>query len=72
MSSSDPNYHGCLLYPVEDLGAGRLAARPTAMIVPDSGQFSGACGWSPATGYYIITGFFGTSRPFRILRAPAP
>jgi len=72
VTSSDPGYHGCLLYPVEDLGTGRLATHPTKMIVPDTGQFSGACTWSPATGYYIITGFFDQARPFRILRAPTP
>lgn len=72
ISSSDPGYHGCAIYQIEDPGTGRVATRPTALIGTDTGQFSGACTWSPGGGGYLMdVGFFTTARPFRIFRAGA-
>lgn len=72
VTSSDPDYHGCAIYEVDDPGTAHVAARPVTLIVADTGQFSGACTWSAGGGgYQIDIGFLTTARPFRIFRAGA-
>lgn len=71
ISSSDPDYHGCAIYQVDDPSTGHVAPRPVQRIETDTGQFSGACTWSAGSGYLIDVGFFATARPFRIFRAGA-
>jgi hypothetical protein len=72
ITSSDTGYHGCAIYQVDDPGTGHVAALPSALIVPDTGQFSGACTWSAGGGgYQMDIGFLATARPFRIFRAGA-
>ena len=72
ITSSDSAYHGCAIFHVDDPGTGHVAALPAALIVPDTGQFSGACTWSAGGGgYQIDIGFLATARPFRIFRAGA-
>ena len=72
ITSSDPGYHGCAIFHVDDPGTGHVAVLPTTLIVPDTGQFSGACTWSAGGGgYQIDIGFFTSARAFRIFRAGA-
>ena len=72
ITSSDTGYHGCAIFHVDDPGTGHVAALPTTLIVPDTGQFSGACTYSAGGGgYQMDIGFLATARPFRMFRAGA-
>lgn len=75
-TSSDPGYHGCAIYRVDNPATGHIertatgAPRVLRMIAADTGQFAGACTWSAAGGGYLMDmGFLGAARPFRIYRA---
>jgi hypothetical protein len=75
-TSSDPGYHGCAIYRVDNPATGHVertatgAPRVLRTIVADTGQFSGACTWSTGGGGYAFDlGFLGTARPFRMFRA---
>jgi hypothetical protein len=77
-SSSDPGYHGCAIYRVDDPATGHVqrtaAGDPVVVrtLAPDTGQFSGACAWSAGGGGYAMDLLFaGQPRPFRIVRAGA-
>lgn len=78
VTSSDPAYHGCAVFRVDDPLTGHVerdasgAPRVLRTIAPQTGQFAGACSWTPSTGYQMSLGFFNTSRPFRITRASIP
>jgi hypothetical protein len=75
-SSSDPGYHGCAIYRIDNPLTGHIertatgAPRVVRAMVSDTGPFSGACTWSAGGGGYLMPmGFFGQPRPFRIIRA---
>ena len=73
--SDNAGYHGCLVYPIEDVGAGRIRrdpagrALPAQTIVPSETRFSGACSYSEDGGGFVLpVGYLDQSRIFRIMR----
>lgn len=73
--SDEAGYHGCVVFEIEDLAAGRVrrdakgSAFVTRTITPDPPRFSGACSFAGAAGGYAMdVAFIGDPRPFRIIR----
>jgi hypothetical protein len=73
--SDSSGYHGCLVFPIADIAAGKIRrdasgrALPSRDLAPSPSQFSGACTFADgAGGYTMPVGYLGTSRPFRIFR----
>ncbi|HEY5938814.1 MAG TPA: hypothetical protein VIU61_29380, partial [Kofleriaceae bacterium] len=73
--SDNAGYHGCLVYPIDDLATGRIrrdgTGKPvvTRTIVPSPERFSGACAYAEgAGGFSMIVGFLDQARRFRIFR----
>jgi len=74
--SNSSGYHGCLIYPIDDIAAGKIRrdaagrALPARVLAPSPDQFSGACTFADgAGGYALDVGFLTDPRPFRIMRA---
>lgn len=73
---SDPaGYHGCLVYPLDDIIAGHVArdasgeAIVTRSIVTEPAMFSGACTFAEEGGGFAFdVGDFQQPRPFRMFR----
>ena len=68
-------YHGCLVFPVDDLATARVrrdgagVAWPARTITTAPARFTGACAFAAgAGGYAVPVGFLGSARPFRIFR----
>ncbi|MEJ7596652.1 MAG: hypothetical protein WKG01_01980 [Kofleriaceae bacterium] len=73
--SNNAGYHGCLVFPVDDLSTATLRrdaagkAFVTRAIVPSPTRFAGACTYAAgAGGYAMIVGYLDQARRFRIFR----
>jgi hypothetical protein len=72
---SDPNgYRGCLVFPIDDVAAGKVKRDGTGRAIVDrafsANQFNGACTFADgAGGYTLDIGFLQTAEPFHIYRS---
>ncbi|MFO0617434.1 MAG: hypothetical protein U0414_32865 [Polyangiaceae bacterium] len=73
--SDATGYHGCAIFEMADFAAGTVRrdaagkARVPLALAAAPDRFAGACAHAEgARGFSMITGFFGDTRPFRIVR----
>ncbi len=73
--SNAAGYHGCAVFEIDDVAAGTVRRDALGQpfmalaMVPSPDRFAGACTHADGVnGFYMITGFLGDPRPFRIVR----